>query len=524
MQPSALLPDDRTPLSVPELAVLVAGVASMGLEILAGRLVAPSFGSSIYTWGSIIGVFLTALSMGYWYGGRRAAASASTLRLGVILAQSALFVAFLLAAGDSVLQVADALPIPSRYAPVLPIAVLFGPPVFLLGFVSPYAAELSRATSTGSASGRVYAIGTVGSIVGSFGTTFVLVPAFSVTVVALLFGALLVVSAAAIVVVTAPRTVEVARVSAVALLVVGAFVFGGSGVARGGTTVYETQTPYQQLEVVDDGGVRTLYLDGMPQSATYVDGRQGYVFDYSRYLHVPMLVQDDVDRVLFVGGGGFTAPQRFVAEYPNVTVDVVEIDPVVIETAKRYFGLEESERLHVYRGDGREFLETTTRTYDLIVLDAYRADKVPFHLTTVEFMTLASDRLDEDGMLVANVISAASGPGSGFFRAEYATMGEAFPHVYAFPTSETPFLQNIEVVASKRELSRSLLERRAETRDVGVPLETAVADVMAPGSVPTDDVPVLRDEKAPVSELLDAQLGRRYVITHNGTTVTAASG
>ncbi|MFW5903669.1 MAG: fused MFS/spermidine synthase, partial [Halolamina sp.] len=54
----------RLPATTVELAVLVSGVSSMGLEILAGRMVAPAFGSSIYTWGSIIGVFLTALSLG----------------------------------------------------------------------------------------------------------------------------------------------------------------------------------------------------------------------------------------------------------------------------------------------------------------------------------------------------------------------------------------------------------------------------------------------------------------------------
>jgi len=514
----------RVPLSTPELAVLVAGVASMGLEILAGRIIAPEFGSGIYTWGSIIGVFLTALSLGYWYGGKRAAATASTRSLGRILVTSALFVAFVLAVGDLVLQVADTLPLPVRFAPIPPIAVLFGPPVFLLGFISPYAAQLSRETSTGGASGRVYAIGTIGSIVGSFGTTFVLIPTFSVPVVELLFGGLLVGVGAVIVALRAPRSVEVVRVSIVALLLVGAFVFGGTGISTAGTTVYQTQTPYQQLQVVDDGGVRTLYLDGMPQSATYVDGRQGYVFDYLRYFHIPMLVQDDVQRVLFVGGGGFTAPQRFAAEYPNVTVDVVELDPVVIRTAKSYFGLQESDRLRVHQGDGRAFLRHTDATYDLVVLDAYRADKVPFHLTTVEFMDLARQHLDDDGMLVANVISSPSGSGSAFFRAEYRTMQAAFPAVYAFPTADTPFLQNIEVVATKQELSTATLEARARNRDVGVPIQDAVTRMLDPASIRTDDVPILRDDKAPVDELLDAQLGRRYVITRNNTTVVTATG
>jgi spermidine synthase len=509
------------PIQTAEAAVLVSGFSSMGLEILAGRIVAPEFGSSIYTWGSIIGVFLVALSLGYWYGGKRAAAQASPLALAGILAQSALFVAFLLAAGDLLLQFADSLAIPGRYAPILPIAVLFGPPVYLLGFISPYAAQLSREQSTGGASGRVYALGTVGSIAGTFGTTFVLIPSLSVPIIELFFGGLLVVSAAIIVIRRGPRSVEAVRVAVVALLVVGAFVFGGAGFTTTDSTVYQTQTPYQQLEVAQDDGVRTLYLDGAPHSATYVDDRQGYVFEYSRYLHIPMLAQEDVSDVLFIGGGGFTSPQRFVEEYPDVNVDVVEIDPVVIRTAKEYFGLQESPRLQVHEGDGREFLDETDETYDVIVLDAYKSDQVPFHLTTVEFMELTAAHLDEDGMMVANIISSPSGSGSAFFRAEYKTMKEAYPHVYAFPTSDTPFLQNIEVVASKQQLSKAGLQDAAADRDVGVPLESAVDRMLDPESIRTDDVPVIRDDKAPVDELLDGQLDSRYVVMRTNETATA---
>ncbi|UWG48804.1 Spermidine synthase [Halanaeroarchaeum sp. HSR-CO] len=522
MQSNADTARFSVPIQTAEGAVLVSGFSSMGLEILAGRIIAPEFGSSIYTWGSIIGVFLVALSLGYWYGGKRAAAKASPLALAGILAQSALFVAFLLAAGDLLLQFTDTLPLPNRYAVILPIAVLFGPPVYLLGFISPYAAQLSREQSTGGASGRVYALGTIGSIAGTFGTTFVLIPSLSVPIIELFFGVLLVGAAAVIVLRRAPRSLEMVRVVVIASLVVGAFAFGGASISTGDSIVYQTQTPYQQLEVADDDGVRTLYLDGTPHSATYVDDREGYVFEYLRYLHIPMLVQDDVDNVLFIGGGGFTAPQRFVEEYPDVNVDVVEIDPVVIQTAEDYFGLAESDRLQVHEGDGRAFLDETDTEYDVIVLDAYKSDQVPFHLTTVEFMHLAADRLDEDGMLVANIISRPSGSGSAFFRAEYKTMKEAFPYVYAFPTSETVFLQNIEVVASKQQLTRGQLQTRAEERDVGVPLETAVSRMMDSDTIRTDDVPVLRDDKAPVDELLDSQLDRRYVVSETNETASVA--
>jgi spermidine synthase len=513
----------RLPLADAELAVLVAGLTSIGLEILAGRIVAPEFGNSIYVWGSIIGVNLSALAAGYHLGGRTAPVRASTDRIAGVLMQSVLFVVLLLVGGDAILRSFDALPIPARFAPLPPIAVLFGPPVFLLGFISPYAAELSDRPTAGSASGRVYALGTLGSIAGVFGTTFFLVPSFSITTIELGFGLLLVATALWV---GDRRPIRVGQALVLVALLVGAFMLGGYGLEVSGTTVYETQTPYAQLSVVDEEGVRTLYLGGAPQSATYLDGRDGYVFDYTSYLHIPMLFQKDVDRVLFIGGGGFTTPKRYLQEYPNVTVDVVELDPEVIDVAREYFDVPETDRLNVIQGDGREFLEETDRSYDVIVLDAYRKDRVPYHLTTVEFMRLTKSRLDADGVLMANVISARSGSGSQFFRAEYRTMQQAFAHVYAFPTSDTELLQNIELLAIKSEAGYTEAElrqlARAQEDRVGLDLTVEVSQYLNASDIETDDVPVLTDDYAPVDQLLDPQLGRRYVVSRNNTTAALA--
>ncbi|WP_251342551.1 spermidine synthase [Haloplanus halophilus] len=508
--------------SGPGLAVFVSGVASMGLEILAGRIVAPQFGSSIYTWGSIIAVFLAALSLGYHLGGQRASERATDGRLAWLLLGTAAYVAVVVFASDTMLAAAGAVPLPGRFASLPAVTLLFGPPTYLLGFISPYAAELSDREGIGAASGHVYAVGTVGSIVGAFVTTFVLIPALSVEAIGVGFGLLLVGTALWLVRRTDRREPTVAGV-VVALLVVGAGFSGALGVSPGGSVLYQTQTPYQELEVTQLGDVRTLYLDGQPHSAMDVSDPDRHVFDYTRYFHLPLLMTDDVDRVLFVGGGGFTGPKHFAAEY-DVTVDVAELDPEVIRTAKRYFRLEESDRLNVYNTGGRQFLQETNRTYDLIVLDAYKKDKVPFQLTTVEFMRLAESRLDSDGVLFANLISAPGGPASKFYRAEYKTMARVFPQVYTFPTAEGNVVQNVEVIATKREerLSERTLQRRNDRRDVGIDLQREIAYLRAPP--PTADVPVLRDDRAPVDALLDPMVGRRYVVqrtAENGTTADA---
>jgi spermidine synthase len=502
------------PVTRAEAAVFTAGVASMGLELLAGRLVTPTFGSSIYVWGSVIGVFLTALSLGYAVGGRSADRASPPVLVSVLTAAAGL-AALLVVAGEAVVTMSARLPIPTRYAAVPSVVVLFGPLTFLVGLVSPYGAQLSAAESKGEASGRVYALGTVGSIIGAFGTTFVLIPALDVAVIAALFGGLLL---AAALLVAEPTPSAVSKLGVTALVLLSATVVGVYGVNVGEETLYEDQTAYSDLRVGEADGVRTLYLDGVRHSATYTDGRDGYVFDYSKYAHIPMLWQENVDRVLFIGGGGFSGPKRFAREY-DVTIDVVEIDPGVVRAAEDYFDVSEGPNFNVHVEDGRRFLEQTNHTYDLVVLDAYQRDAVPFHLTTVEFMELAASKLDDDGALVANVISARSGAGSEFFRAEMKTITRAFPHAYAFPTSDTRALQNIEIVATKGEAwTRAELETLAENRDVGIDLTYAVTRYTHPREVEMGDVPVLTDDHAPVDALLQGQAGKRYVVVENNTT------
>jgi len=502
--------------SRPEAAVFVSGVASMGLEILAGRMIAPQFGNSIYTWGTIIGVFLAALSYGYHRGGKQAAERATTGRMARVFLLTAAYVAGLLFAGDLLLRSTVGFPLPSQAASLPAVALLFGPPTYLLGYVSPYAAQLSAKEGLGEASGHVYMLGTVGSIVGAFATTYLLIPTLGTDQIALVFGVLSVATAAAV---GRPLNRRRAVVTgAVAALLVVSAVAGAAGYTVEGRVVYETQTPYQELQVVDSGDTRTLYLGGQRHSAMDLEEPDRHVFSYTRYFHLPLLFADDpdgIDRVLFVGGGGFTGPKRFLEEY-DVTVDVAEIDPGVVAAAERYFRVNESDRLRIHTVGGRQFLRDTDRTYDLIVLDAYRKDKVPFQLTTREFMQLASGRLDEDGMLFANVISAASGPASQFYRAEYRTMDAVFPQVYAFPTAGGGVVQNIEIVATKdrSRLTEQQLLARNDRRDVGIDLRGAVRS-LAPAP-PTDDVPLLRDDRAPVDSLLDPMVGQRYVIQETG--------
>ncbi|QRV13935.1 fused MFS/spermidine synthase [Haloterrigena salifodinae] len=507
----------------PELAVFVSGITSMGIEVLALRIVAPQFGSHIYTVGGIMTVCLAALSLGYWQGGKRAT-DATNREMTWLLLGTAVYMAVVIYASDILLSQTAALALPARYAALPSSIILFGPPTYLLGFISPYAAELSRKEGTGEASGHVYALGTIGSILGSAATTFVLIPALTVDTIGLVFGITLVATAVAIEAPSLPQKPTFASVGIAVLLVVAT---GAGPVAfdHRGDVVYHTQTAYQELEVVDDGDVRTMYLDGARHSAMDLEEPKRHVFEYTKYFHLPMLLTDDVedvDNVLFIGGGGYTGPKDFEQRY-DVDVDVVEIDPQVTDTAEEYFGLEHGENMTSHTIDGKQYLQNTDETYDVIVLDAYKKDQVPFHLTTVEFMELASDRLADDGVFHANVIAAPSGAAGEFYRAQWKTMDEAFGGTYAFRTSNTNEIQNIEIAATNAEtdFSESDLAERNDERDLGIGLTDEVDNYM--GEPDTSDAPVLRDDRGEVDSLLDPMLGQRYVIEETEDNSSAGS-
>ena len=162
------------------LAYLIAGWSGffvMAVELLGGRLLAPTFGSSIYVWGAIITVFMLALSLGYLAGGRYSMNAPSVRRLGVILIIAALTVVPLLLFAEPMLDaLSQAVPDP-RFGSLLSAVGLFFVPPFFSGMVSPYAVRLlvQDRQSSGRHAGQLYFVSTFGSAAGTLLTSFYLV-------------------------------------------------------------------------------------------------------------------------------------------------------------------------------------------------------------------------------------------------------------------------------------------------------------------------------------------------------------
>ena len=160
----------------------------MGLELLAGRLLAPYFGSSIYVWGAIISVFMLALSLGYLAGGRASLSAPSLRRLAMLLVLAALSTLPVLLFGDALLERLSIAFADPRFGSLLAASLLFSLPAFVSGMISPYAVRLLVADrdSSGHRAGQLYFVSTFGSAAGTILTSFYLVLYLEVNQIVLL--------------------------------------------------------------------------------------------------------------------------------------------------------------------------------------------------------------------------------------------------------------------------------------------------------------------------------------------------
>ena len=124
-------------------------------------------------------------------------------------------------------------------------------------------------------------------------------------------------------------------------------------------------------------------------------------------------------------------------DFPRLQLQVVELDPDVVSAAYRWFELPRDPRLAVDVDDGRRWLTRHEKRWDVIVIDAFYADSIPFHLATHEFLQLVRERLAPGGVVVVNVIGAVTGDESKLLRSLTKTYRSSFSTVLLYPVYET---------------------------------------------------------------------------------------
>ena len=198
--------------------------------------------------------------------------------------------------------------------------------------------------------------------------------------------------------------------------------------------VFQKNSMYQFISVIEDPAKKERYVINnrrdFIQGGVSLEHPDKLILEYTRMAFVSLLYLGREPRdVLFVGLGAGSMPRFLSRHYPNAQIDVVEIDPDILDVARKYFHFAETQRLKVNINDGRVFLKRNKKKYDMVFLDAYQGGEIPFHLTTVEFMREVKAHLNSDGVVVSNIVAAGK---NRFFDSMIVTHEEVFPmlHIY----------------------------------------------------------------------------------------------
>lgn len=508
--------------------MFVSGLASLGVEFGASRLLAPYFGTSLYVWGVLIGLVLIYLSIGYVLGGRLADRRPSADLLFQLTAWAGLWIGLIpLIAYPILLQSQQGfarLSIGLVLGTLIAVVLLFAVPVILLGCVSPFAIRLllTDVKSGGNTAGAVYALSTAGSILGTFLPVFWLIPTYGTRPTMIMFSvALLGLSVAGL----WPKTLNElwprrwVFAAFLIIVLVGAYLLPhGIKPPEVGTLLYERDSAYNYIQVVQDGTRTELILNegqaihSIYDPTTLITGGPWDYFMLGNYFRPAQAQEPRPHSVAILGlAGGTTARQITSAFGTSVDITGVEIDPAIVDVAHRYFHLDEP-NVHVQIQDARYYMATQAGKYDLIAMDAYQQPYIPFHLTTKEFFQLAAAHLNPGGAVVVNAGRTATD--YRLVDALASTMSAVYPSVFLI---DVPSFANTMIYGSSEPITMQDVLHNLDLAHEPLVEQLALTAVGpgAPGNLrvsPYHDQ-VFTDDLAPVERLID-EIIFSYATTH----------
>jgi len=454
------------------IVVFIASFCTMVIELVAGRIMAPYVGVSLYTWTSIIGVVLAGISIGAYFGGILADRHPTPKTLGWLL-----FISGLAALSISPLTGAVArwhLETSLMLRILAVTAVIFFVPSGLLGMISPVVVRLSldRLERSGNVVGKIYAFSTLGSILGTFATGFFLISWLGTRNILLLMALILIVSSPFFGGAFLRRRVLMVLFP---VIFIGLWAIHGTAFTkqRDDNSYYFKETDYYTIEIkkVEKEGrkLEAVILDNLIHS--FVDLKDPLHLQYGYERTYSDLVawkakSNPKFRALSIGGGGYTFPRYLEAKYPEAQIDVIEIDPHLTELAFRHLGLSRNTRIRSFNGDARWLVMNFPEkgVYDFIFGDAFNDLTIPYHLTTKEFSTMIRSLLKPEGLLIANVIDDFQ---KGLFMPSYVrTLEEVFGKGKVGLVADSPFenmgISTMIVVASPTDHSWKEVEKMNE--------------------------------------------------------------
>ncbi len=252
---------------------------------------------------------------------------------------------------------------------------------------------------------------------------------------------------------------------------------------RTGTIEFEEQSQFSHIRVRRRGSIASLNFvrdDGREtvQSIMNLSKPHDLLAPYSRYMFASYLFKRQQRRVLIVGLGAGSMVRYLQHYVPQLRIDAVEIDPLIVEIANRYFGTRSDANTNIIVADGFEYLQKTETRYDVIYMDVFLKPAAgtdnmgtPLRLKTIRFYEDLQEQLTPDGLVVFNVFPHPE------VEQDIRVIRDAFANIYTFKVGNT----NLVVVASKEptRLTPSALQQRAVDADRGGNRSVSFQDMLS---------------------------------------------
>ena len=484
----------------------VVSAASLVVEIVAGRMLAPWLGMSLYTWTSIIAVVLAGFSVGHWVGGIFAgwrmhsalAATAWALAGAALTSGIAVFLLRWLAA-----PAIAALDNPLAAIIVLTMLAFFLPS-FFAGIPAPVLTQVAVKAAparSGRALGAMFAAGAFGAIGGTLAAGFIFISWLGTTatlaIIACLYSVL-----AAILFLHAGRMAAHSGAMTALVLVICVLPTTGS-LALPDPCLSESRYFCIRVEDVSaDTGepTRLMVLDHLAHGVSVRDTPARMVTPHAALLDALPRARFEGKpfSAFFIGGGSFTIPRAWAASGISADMTIAEIDPEVTRIATEHFWFDPA-TARVLDMDARLALNAANRTFDVIVGDAFTDIAVPAHLVTREFFALVRERLSEDGIYVMNVVDHLDRMRA--LAAMARTLKSVFPVVEVWAEATRP--------EPGARVTFILLAGKSETpaaRVTGAPPDSMqfgrLSARVVEALIERTGVPVMTDDLAPIDRLM----------------------
>jgi spermidine synthase len=189
------------------------------------------------------------------------------------------------------------------------------------------------------------------------------------------------------------------------------------------------------IDIREDAGVRTLHFGSdWVQGAMRIARPWNLELEYTREMMSSLLLRDPPRKVLLIGLGAASLTKFLYRHFPHAQLTVIEIEPTVIAAARQFFKLPEDEkRLRLVVGDGAEYVLSSDKQFDLILVDGFDEKARTGALETLPFYQACRARLSHDGLLSVNLLTRSRG-----FKATAARITTAFDdRALVFPSCES---------------------------------------------------------------------------------------